>query len=199
MNINVSLPVRKEENIKIMLMKGPKGDDGGGLPSGGTTGQVLAKHSDTSQDAEWKTLTASDVGALAADGKAPTAGTADNVAHKLKMYINSTEYDYDGSADKTLAFICLRNTGLPASYWSTTTDASGYYTATASILWHMDNSYTPKMWCMGASSGVTPTTAQITAYNYIEKVDINDATLTFYAKTKPTVDIYFGLKGVMIQ
>lgn len=182
-----------DATVKIMLVKGPKGDDGGGLPSGGTTGQVLAKHSNASQDAEWKTLTASDVGALAADGAAAS------VAHKLKLYMNSTEYDFDGSTERELVFICLHNVGLPASLWSTTTDTNGYYTATASILWHMDNNYTPKMWCEGASSGVEPTTAQITAYNYIGKVDINDAVLTFYAKTKPTVDIYFGMKGVRVQ
>lgn len=143
--------------------------------------------------------TASEVGALAADGKALTAGTADKVAHKLKMYMNTTEYDFDGSADKKLQFICLHNVGLPASYWSSTTDADGYYTATASILWHMDNNYTPKMWCAGAISSVEPTTAQITAYNLIGKVDINDDVLTFYAKTKPTIDIYFGIKGVKIE
>ena len=29
---------------------------GNGIPSGGTTGQVLAKKSDTNQDVEWKTV-----------------------------------------------------------------------------------------------------------------------------------------------
>ena len=36
-----------DATVKIMLVKGPKCDDAGGLPSWGTTGQVLAKHSNT--------------------------------------------------------------------------------------------------------------------------------------------------------
>ena len=38
-------------------LKGTQGNPGQGVPSGGTTGQVLAKHSNTDYDTEWKSLT----------------------------------------------------------------------------------------------------------------------------------------------
>lgn len=45
---NGGLPNPESRNIK-----GPKGDDGNGVPSGGTTGQVLKKRSNTDYDVEW--------------------------------------------------------------------------------------------------------------------------------------------------
>lgn len=51
------------------------GGSGTGLPTGGTTGQALRKISDTDGDADWDTLTATDVGADPA-GSAATALTA---------------------------------------------------------------------------------------------------------------------------
>ena len=187
-----------DATVKIMLVKGPKGDDGGGLPSGGTTGQVLVKHSDTSQDAEWKTLTASDVGALAADGKALTAGTADNVAHKLKMYVNSTEYDFDGSADKSLKYICTDVT-VNANDWSYTTNADGYYYINLALSVDLNADYIPDVFCTGASSGVLPTTSEAEAYNLVWKGYLFERVLSLYAKTKPTTTFYIKVKGVAIS
>ena len=53
---------------------GEEGPAGPGVPGGGSAGQVLVKHSGTDQDTEWKTLTAADVGAVAADQGAANAG-----------------------------------------------------------------------------------------------------------------------------
>lgn len=47
--------------------QGPTGPAGPGVPTGGTAGQVLAKGSGADYDADWTTLMASDVGALADD------------------------------------------------------------------------------------------------------------------------------------
>lgn len=40
--------------VQLSEITGPKGDPGEGLPSGGTTGQVLTKNSDSDGDASWK-------------------------------------------------------------------------------------------------------------------------------------------------
>ena len=62
---------------------GPEGPAGPGVPSGGSTGDVLVKHSDDDYDGEWKPLTASDVGALSDDTKyagSPSGGGPANEA-----------------------------------------------------------------------------------------------------------------------
>lgn len=181
-----------DATVKIMLVKGPKGDDGGGLPSGGTTGQVLAKHSDTSQDAEWKTLTASDVGALAADGAAAS------VAQSLRLYVNDTPLSYNGSTQRDLRFRYI-STYCPSSLWSNTTDASGYYTAMIGLGVTFSDGCVPSMFCVGSSSTATPTAAAGAAYNLVEKANYSGGTLTLYSKTKPTETFYFVVKGISIS
>jgi len=42
--------------LNFGIPKGDKGDSGEGIPTGGTTGQVLAKKSDSNYDTEWKTI-----------------------------------------------------------------------------------------------------------------------------------------------
>lgn len=49
-------------NIPYSALKGPAGDDGLGVPSGGTTNQVLSKASNTNNDTQWSTLSKSSVG-----------------------------------------------------------------------------------------------------------------------------------------
>lgn len=69
----INLNLVEETPITIELVQtGAKGDDGAdgvGVPTGGTTNQVLAKASDNDNDTEWKTLDNEDVGA------APTSHT----------------------------------------------------------------------------------------------------------------------------
>lgn len=48
-----------------LLLQGPKGEDGIGVPEGGTTGQSLVKASDTDYDTEWSDI---DSGLWEADG-----------------------------------------------------------------------------------------------------------------------------------
>lgn len=56
--------IDKDGNKIKVAGAGAPGKDGTGIPAGGTAGQVLAKKTDTDQDVEWKTLTATDVGAV---------------------------------------------------------------------------------------------------------------------------------------
>lgn len=49
MNIVVNEVISKV----VVINKGLKGDDGVGVPDGGTLGQVLAKNSNADQDIEW--------------------------------------------------------------------------------------------------------------------------------------------------
>lgn len=74
--------------------KGDKGDPGVGVPTGGTTGQVLKKASNTNYDTEW----ADESGAvLSVDGKTgnvtvlPTGGTSGQVLSKA----SGTDYDVE--------------------------------------------------------------------------------------------------------
>ena len=43
--------------VSIPTIKGDQGDPGPGVPNGGTTGQILVKHSNTDQDTEWADIT----------------------------------------------------------------------------------------------------------------------------------------------
>jgi hypothetical protein len=66
--------VTKQTTVGTSVIQGPKGDTGAtgptgatgatgaGVPVGGTTGQVLAKNSGTTNDTVWKSLAKSDVG-----------------------------------------------------------------------------------------------------------------------------------------
>lgn len=47
---------QQSQKIEVQLARGLKGDPGPGLPTGGTTGQVVAKKSDTEFDTEWVDL-----------------------------------------------------------------------------------------------------------------------------------------------
>lgn len=43
--------------VGVPSIQGEKGDPGQGVPDGGSTGQVLVKHSNADQDTEWVDLT----------------------------------------------------------------------------------------------------------------------------------------------
>lgn len=74
----------KELIVKVVMLKGDKGDMGIGLPEGGTTGQALKKRSNDNFDYEWENI---DI---------PSGGTAGQVLKKR----SNTNYDYEwGNAD----------------------------------------------------------------------------------------------------
>lgn len=66
-------------NVKILMLKG---EDGAGIPSGGSTGQVLTKNSNTSGDVKWATP-ASGV---------PTGGTTNQVLAKNSNTSNDLKW-----------------------------------------------------------------------------------------------------------
>jgi len=74
--------------------KGDKGDPGVGVPTGGTTGQVLKKASSTNYDVEWANESGT---VLSVDGKTgnvtvlPTGGTSGQVLSKA----SGTDYDVE--------------------------------------------------------------------------------------------------------
>lgn len=70
-----------------MFPPGPPGEDGQGVPTGGTAGQFLKKSSGTDYDAEWDTLDAEDVGF---DSSATySAGTVGKGLNDLKNTLNT--------------------------------------------------------------------------------------------------------------
>ena len=74
----------KELIVKVVMLKGDKGDMGIGLPEGGSIGQALKKRSNANFDYEWENI---DI---------PSGGTAGQVLKKR----SNTNYDYEwGNAD----------------------------------------------------------------------------------------------------
>lgn len=105
-------------------LKGTQGNPGQGVPSGGTTGQVLAKQSATDYDADWETLiipsTASDI-SFDNTGTGMTATDVQDAVTELKS--NLTQLPESGSnangnymkfPDGTL--ICTKTVTVSVSY-----------------------------------------------------------------------------------
>lgn len=80
---------------------GATGPAGQGLPTGGTTGQVVVKKSSTDYDTQWKILTATDVGALESGGTA-AAATKLATARTIQTNLASTiAASFSGAANVT--------------------------------------------------------------------------------------------------
>ena len=74
-------------------LKGTQGNPGQGVPSGGTTGQVLAKHSNTDYDTEWKSLTIPSTAAEISFDNTGTGMVATDVQDAVtELKSNLTEY-----------------------------------------------------------------------------------------------------------
>lgn len=94
--------------------QGPPGPTGAGIPTGGTTGQVYAKNSNTDYDGIFKTLSKTDVGLSNVDNTSDInklISTATQTALNAKKNKDSSEFnvlDYgaagDGVTNDTLAF-----------------------------------------------------------------------------------------------
>lgn len=151
--------------------------------------------------------TASEVGALAADGKANTAGTADKVSHKLSIGGSGDVYYYDGS-QKVEIEIWDWPILVEATNWSATVDSDGYYTNTftmiiGSYVLNIDANKPVFISCSGSTRSNRPTAAQAAAYNLVNEFSFPEAlgtvsTITVKAKTKPTVDFYIRLSAMGI-
>lgn len=73
-----------DEAAWLASLVGPPG--AGGLPEGGTTGQILRKLSDDDNDAGWDTLTAGDVGAPSYDAFSTFEDNTNNSISNLQTY-----------------------------------------------------------------------------------------------------------------
>ena len=108
---------------------------------------------------------------------------------------------YNGSANVKLRFRNLLTT-VPASGWSSTADANGYYTQTVRMTQYMCPNAGIDIRCIGSTFNTLPTAAQIAAYNLVDKFVTSDSdaivTFTAYAKTKPTTTFYISVSGVHI-
>jgi hypothetical protein len=75
-------------------LKGTQGNPGEGVPSGGTTGQVLAKQSGTDYDADWETLTVPSTAAEISFDNTGTGMTATDVQDAVtELKSNLTDLD----------------------------------------------------------------------------------------------------------
>lgn len=80
-------------------LKGTQGNPGQGVPSGGTTGQVLAKHSNTDYDTEWKSLTIPSTAAEISFDNTGTGMTATDVQDAVtELKSNLTDLDNEVSS-----------------------------------------------------------------------------------------------------
>jgi len=89
--------------------------NGGGVPVGGTTGQVIAKNSNTDYDASWKTLSKADVGLSNVDNTSDAdkpVSTAQATAIGLKQDAMGVDDNYVTDAEKAA--------------WSAKQDALGF-------------------------------------------------------------------------
>lgn len=84
---------RKVISIQHVGRKGPKGNPGTGIPSGGTQGQVLTKKSNQDFDIEF-----TDLGTLADKNYEQTFGVSTTVTvnHGLNKYASSVVFDSAG-------------------------------------------------------------------------------------------------------
>jgi hypothetical protein len=151
------------------------------------------------------TYNASEVGALAVNGKAASASTADEVGHALRVEgSNGKGFEYDGGAVCAIEYVNVRLC-VTAAGWSNTVDANGYYTQdvsiqTGSYQHYVDTDKPIHIQITGSADGTRPTAAESAAYNMVDPTvylaDPVASAVRFYTKTKPTSDFYIRLDGV---
>ena len=188
-------------------LKGTSGQAENGLPSGGTTNQVLVKNSNTNFDAKWVSKVAS---AESADD-ATTAGTASTVGHSLTQavirdsttagsgYKEVTVSTFNGGSNADIKSFRVRKT-ISASGWSSTTDANGYYWWSFSVGTKLFENMRPDFTLVGSDDDTLPTSAEKTAYNLVNYADgtttSSSTTFCLYAKTKPSTTFYVEFSGL---
>lgn len=144
------------------------------------------------------------------DSRTANGGTADNVGHDLALEVvnstNLTETDYDGSNTTHIKFVSVVQT-IPASNWSSTVDANGFYTNTIEMgsIYALDPNLCPSVSLCGFDADNLPTSAEIAAYYLVDKFYMpsgvytpSTSQLKAYAKTKPTTTFYIRIKGLRV-
>ena len=139
----------------------------------------------------------------ASSTKALDIKTANSLAISTVTSESLSDTSFDGSVSRTIHFV---NALLPfyASDWSSTVDANGYYSNTQTLgqLYRINSYIRPKVSLAGSSENVLPTSAEISAYNLVDKFympsSATSVTVTAHAKTKPTTTFYVRISGVYI-
>lgn len=94
---------------------------------------------------------------------------------------------------------CIRAT-IPSTGWSSTTDASGYYTNTVTLSQNINTSFRPLISLIGSTNNTEATDAQKAAYNLCSVYNFPDSanatTMTVKAKTRPTETFYVTVEGL---
>ena len=172
------------EWVGIPAIKGENGQDGEGVPTGGTQGQALIKKSSTDFDAEWETLTASDVGALPDDTVIPIVNDG-----TLTIQVNNTDlqiFSANSSSDKTANILVPTDTSdltnnagfLKPSNLTTFTPMVDYYVSGSEGYVRWSNGYTIQWGRYGDGTGNT------------------SGRVTFFL---PFITPYYALTGNLLQ
>ena len=84
---------------------------------------------------------------------------------------------------------------ISSSSWSSSANSDGYYSKTISLSPSIKSS--PNVYIAGSSSTAQPTATQKRMYAMVERcaLSASGATLTLYAKTKPTSSFYIWVEG----
>lgn len=83
---------------------------------------------------------------------------------------------------------------ISSSSWSSSANADGYYTLTATLNPTIGSS--PDVYVAGSADGTQPTDTQKTQFSYLKRCKVNGSTLTLYASSKPSSTFYIWVEGV---
>ena len=181
-------------------LKGASGQAENGLPSGGTTGQILTKNSGTDYDASWQSKAAAAANADTAD----RALIARTIEHPLNYkFVIASSVGEAGVTEQNVSTFNGQSTVIRRSYriratisgsgWSASANASGYYEFSKVYMpgYKLFQYARPSITLVGSDDDTLPTSAEAAAYNLVNYADgvvgnNNVVTFTLYAKTKPT-------------
>lgn len=104
-------------DVKVVMLKGQGGEVAHGIPSGGTTGQVLAKSSDTDYATMWVTLKNSRVVELSETNIQTEVGTAKTVTvtYRVAGISDTATYTSSDTSVATVAVTGYSSTGTSAT------------------------------------------------------------------------------------
>lgn len=83
---------------------------------------------------------------------------------------------------------------ISSSSWSSSANADGYYTLTATLNPAIGSS--PDVYVAGSADGTQPTDTEKGQFAYVKRCKVNGSTLTLYASSKPSSTFYIWVEGV---
>lgn len=111
-----------------------------------------------------------------------------------QIRVDGVDYNLKDATAKTMSK--TRQT-VSSSSWSASANADGFYTNTLTLSVGLDTSYAPNVYISGSNDSTSPTDAQTSAYNLLDRANLSaSTTLVLYAKTKPTTTFYVYVEGL---